>query len=237
MPDFKVRIYCPKVSSLPEETATERANRLVDQVTAASAAGVDIFLGPECFFTHHSASISDPYPTQCMAYSSDEAEVARDIVEEASAGHPGMLIVAGTFLMVQGVSSPHIFNTSFAYFGGGKLKECSKLDDSTDKGFAEACDLPFFSGDGGARFDYRGISCYLQICTDTTNPPPEECALSIVPSYVPGVAAVSNQRLFQWRILADGGGGLAYVYRRSSGKMGTMTRGPIVDVTITVPDT
>lgn len=133
---------------------------MIIEIESAAAAGIDIFLGPEYFFTHNTASLLAA--NKCISYTDDEAWEVRNLPSGASGRAPRMLIIPGTFFMVQGVYRPHIFNTAFVYLGGSKYKECSKHDSAADATYAARCGLPFFQGESGVSFEFGGLRCYLQ---------------------------------------------------------------------------
>ncbi|MDC0708890.1 hypothetical protein POL68_10470 [Stigmatella sp. ncwal1] len=205
MARFVIRCYTPKVLELGNELSSARAKRMVDAIHEAGAANVDIFVGPEYFFTYNSDKLL--HGTASIAYSADDADLARSLIATASARWPKMLIIPGTFFMIQGVSNPRIFNTAFVYLGGQKLSECSKFDSAADQNYAERSGLDFFPGETGRAIPFKGKSFYLQICSDATNPPPAPCDMSIVTSFCPGAAAATNLAKFGGRrVIADGEG-------------------------------
>ncbi len=216
MATLKVTIYSPIMTSLPEETPKERATRIIEAMRLASAGGAQVFLGPEYFFSHNSSSLATH--NKSIIYSSDDADEARSMLVAASALYRGMLIIPGTFFMLEGAYDPHAFNTAFVYLNGSKLTECSKHDKDTDAVYAELAGVPFYPGDKAAYFEFLKLNFCLQICSDATNSPTKKCDLSIVPSFKPGSAAISNITQFRYRILSDGGpGSSSIIYSKGFG--------------------
>ncbi|RKH69033.1 hypothetical protein D7V93_00500 [Corallococcus llansteffanensis] len=196
---------------------------MVEAINAAGAAGADIFVGPEYFFTYNSDKLLTVNAS--FAYSAGDAELARSRIANASARWSKMLIIPGTFFMVQGVSSPRIFNTAFVYLGGLTLSECSKYDSAADNAYAELSGFDFFPGETGRAFEFKNKSFYLQICSDTTNRPAAPCDMSIVTSFRLGGAAATNLADFgARRVIADGEGSSALASGMAQGRVLAVAR-------------
>ena len=203
MATIRVSLYNPNVATLPAEEVNERSARLASVVAQAATDNASIFLAPEYFFTHNGAVIGDPDLPGCIAYSAQEFEELHTDLANLSLRYADMLIVPGTVFWNDG---SEIQNVSVAYLGGESVAASTKHDYATDGVYAGKCGTGFESGDGGVSFAFQNYACYLQICTDATVAPPENMALSIVPSYKPGAAALANLNRFEARILSNGEG-------------------------------
>ena len=145
-----------------------------------------------------------------------------------SEAYRDMLIVAGTCYEELGVrqESRRLFNTAFVYKASSLLASCSKRDTSTDSEYAALCELEQGEvEEGGTAFNFEGIRCLLQICTDTKYEPLKPYDLSIVPAYQPGKAATNYQEKYLYRILSDGAG-FYYIYDGTLDEPNLTERGP-----------
>jgi predicted amidohydrolase len=226
MSQVAVRIYSPKLTALPEESALDRARRLVLAAKAAPAK-TNLFVAPEYFFTHHSSRLLSV--DRCLAYSADEADAAREVILAGTVGLQ-LTVVAGSFLMVQGV-----YNTSFVYRAGAKVVECSKKSAAADKRYAELCKLDFYPGDGGWAFACNDVGCYLQICQDASGDPGTNHALSVMPAFAPGAAVLGGMKRFLARVVADGTGNCMVLYQAEALKK-KLVAAETCDVLLTFSD-
>lgn len=207
---FKIAIYTPNLLELPDETASVRAARMVTAIEGVADA--DIFLGPEYFFAHNTSTLISADSSAKIAYTDAEADLARNKISVASARFRDMLIVPGTFFMIQGVSSPRIFNTAFVYRAGSKIAECSKFDAAADDAYARRSGYEFYPGERGVAFTFKGKSFYLQICADATTAPAAAYDMSLVTSFMPGGAILGGLDKCAGRRAISNGEGINTLY-------------------------
>ncbi len=220
MTTYKVALFNPKVPTLNNETPVQRIQRLAVMLAQADAQSCRIFLAPEFYFTHNSQVLDEQPPSLCIAYTEQEMETVLTKVGALAMQYNKMLIVPGTLFWQDSTS---LYNSSFVFYQQATpIASNSKYNATpSDREYAKPCRKGLEAGEKGVAFKLSGLSCYLQICQDTTEGPDrDDYDLSIVPAYRPGLAQSSKQNLFKYRILSDGAGRY-YLYDRANDKADT----------------